>query len=106
MAKKDAVNVPDVSLEDDRRVPVDEQPIALSIAEEAGILPDEDRRHDEPELVMESSAPDPIDAASALHEDPVFKALSGTPAPDVPRLPDTGDLIPKLNSPLIVPPPQ
>ncbi len=95
MAKKDAIPVADVPL-DESEQPVEErrapdQDGAIEVAFVEGVLPEEDRR--EPELVMESSP------ADTLHAEPAFKALSGTPAPDAPRLPDTGDLIPKLNSP-------
>lgn len=44
---------------DDQRAPLDEQPIALAMAEEAGTLPDEDRRVAEDEPVP-APAPDPV----------------------------------------------
>ena len=55
----------DLELEptEERRVPEDEQPLALSAAEEAGTLPDEDRREEEeavPEVVV------PCDTCTAL----------------------------------------
>lgn len=33
-----------VEVDEERRAPLDEQPIALAVAEEAGVLPDVDRR--------------------------------------------------------------
>ncbi len=38
----------------EHRVPDDEQPVALSIAEESGILPDVDRREDEPVVAQKA----------------------------------------------------
>lgn len=40
----------------DRRAPLDEQPIALAVAEEAGTLPDEDRRREEAALAEAAEA--------------------------------------------------
>ena len=51
---------------EERRVPEDEQPLALSAAEEAGTLPDEDRREEEDVVPEEPAVVVPCDTCTAL----------------------------------------
>lgn len=52
---------------EERRAPLDEQPEALAVAEEMGVLPDEDRRHEEP--IAEPPSEEPADDLSPLIQD-------------------------------------